>query len=250
MEFLLRDLKKGHFLTKFDARIKILVAAFSLLLILSYKGFLFPIIIILISIAFCMTMRVPMKVFLLRYSEPAFIALILLILKLFFSGTEPLFSLDLKILTITGYKDGLIEGLILALRILAAVSVIILLGLSTPFTEIMAGLSWFKVPKTLIEIMMFAYRYIFVLLEDAMVIYNAQKNRLGYSNIKRGISSFSTLVGTLVLKAFEHSQKTTTAMIQRGYDGNMPFLKHNPLKNNEIIISILFITTLSVIWKI
>ncbi len=250
MEFLFRDLKKGHFLAKFDARIKILVAVFSLLLILSYKGFIFPVIIILISIAFCIAMRVPIKVVLLRYSEPAFIALILLILKLFFSGTDPLFSIELKVLTLSGYKDGFIEGLMLALRILAAVSVIIVLGLSTPFTEIMAGLSWFRIPKTLIEIMMFAYRYIFILLDDAMVIYNAQKNRLGYSGIKRGISSFSTLVGTLVLKAFDHSQKTTTAMIQRGYNGNMPFLKQNSLKYKEIIISILFITTLGVIWKI
>lgn len=250
MEFLLGDFKKRHFLAKYDARVKILVAIFSILFILSYKGFIFPVIIILISMIFCIAMKVPLRVLLLRYSEPAFIALILLILKLFFAGTEPLFSLDLKILTLTGYKDGLIEGLMLVLRILAAVSVIVVLGLSTPFTEIMAGLSWFKVPKTLIEITMFAYRYIFVLFEDAMVIYNAQKNRLGYSSIRKGISSFSTLVGILVLKAFEHSQKTTTAMIQRGYDGHIPFLKHKAFKANEIIISILFITTLSVIWNI
>jgi len=250
MEFFSEHFKKEHFLAGVDARLKLLTAAFCLLLVLSYKGFVFPLFIILICTILCIKMKVSFKSFILRYSEPAFIASVLVLLKFFFSGTDPLFTLDMEILTLTGYKDGLAEGLMLAVRIIAAVSVIIVLGFSTPFTGIMAGLSWFKVPRTLIEITMFAYRYIFVLLEDAIIIYNAQKNRLGYSSIRRGIGSFSTLAGSLVLKAFEHSQKTTIAMMQRGYDGNIPFLRQKPFKFFEVIISILFITTLGVIWKI
>ncbi len=250
MELFTEYFNKEHFLSKVDARIKIIVALFSLFLVLSYKGFIFPLIIIFLCIVLCMKMKVPLKVFVLRYSEPAFIAFVLVLLKLFFSGSDPMFYLDLKILTLTGYKDGLIDGLMLAVRIFAAVSIIVAFGFSALLTEIMAGLSWFKVPKTLIEITMFAYRYIFILFEDAMVIYNAQKNRLGYSTIRRGISSFSTLTGSLIIKAFDHSQKTTITMIQRGYDGNIPFLSQKPFKSLEIIVSILFITSLGIIWTI
>ena len=112
----------------------------------------------------------------------------------------------------------------------------------------MAGLSWLRVPKSFIDILMFAYKYIFVLFEDAMVIYNAQKNRLGYSNIRRGMNSFGTLTGSLILKAFENSQNTAVAMAQRGYDGNMPMLKHKPFRHSEIIASLLFIIVMGVIW--
>ncbi len=250
MEFFTEHFSKRHFLSGVDARIKIVAAAFTLLLVLSYKGFVFPLFIILGCSVLCIKMRVPFKAFIVRYSEPVFIASILVLLKLFFSGTDTLFSFNMKIFTLIGYRDGLLDGLMLAVRIIAAVSVIIVLGFSTPFTGIMAGLSWLKVPKTLIEITIFAYRYIFVLLEDAMVIYNAQKNRLGYSSIRRGISSFSTLAGSLILKAFEHSQKTTTAMLQRGYDGNIPLVRQKPFKSSEIIISILFMITLGAIWRI
>ena len=97
---------------------------------------------------------------------------------------------------------------------------------------------------------MFAYRYIFVLLEDALVIYNAQKNRLGYSSIRRGLSSFGVLSGSLILKAFEHSQNTTVAMVQRGYDGNMPMLRHRPFQASEIVISALCIIALGLVWRI
>lgn len=250
MEFFTEQFRQRHFLSGVDPRIKIIASVFTLSLILSYKGFLFPLLIIAGCTLLCIKMKVSFRVFIVRYSQPAFIASVLVLLKLFFSGSDTLFTLDMNIFTLTGYRDGLLEGLMLAVRIIAAVSVIIALGFSTPFTGVMAGLSWFRVPKTLIEITMFAYRYIFVLLEDAMVIYNAQKNRLGYSSIKKGLNSFSTLTGSLIIKAFDNSQKTTVAMIQRGYDGNIPLMKHKPFKSSEILISILFMITLGVIWRI
>jgi cobalt/nickel transport system permease protein len=97
---------------------------------------------------------------------------------------------------------------------------------------------------------MFAYRYIFVLFDDAMVIYNAQRNRLGYSSIGRGLSSFGTLAGSLTLKAFENSENTTLAMVQRGYDGNIPMLKHKPFRGCEVFCAILIVVMTAAVWKI
>jgi cobalt/nickel transport system permease protein len=242
--------RKDHMLSKVDARVKIGISLFILTMVLSYKGFAFPLLILGISLILCTKMNVPLKVFLLRFSEPVFIASVVILLKFLFSGQEAMFSIKMWGITITGYKDGLMYGLLIACRILGAVSVVAVLGFSTPFTEIIAGLSWLRVPKGFIEVLMFAYRYIFVLLEDATIIYNAQKNRLGYSDMRCGLSSFGTLTGSLVLKAFEHSQNTTVAMVQRGYDGNIPILKNRPFKLSEIIFSILFITVMGFVWKI
>ncbi|MDP2279928.1 MAG: cobalt ECF transporter T component CbiQ [Nitrospirota bacterium] len=250
MELFSEYFKKDHLLSQVDARVKLGVSLFVLAMVLSYKGLAFPLLILGISLCLCIRMKIPFKVFLLRFSEPVFIASVVILLKFLFSGQETMFSIEMRGITITGHKDGLMDGLQIGSRILGAVSIVALLGFSTPFTEIMAGLSWLKIPKGLIEISLFAYRYIFVLLEDAMVIYNAQKNRLGYSNIKRGLRSFGTLTGSLTLKAFEHSQNTTTAMLQRGYDGNIPMLKHKPFKLSEVAVSVLLIITLGVVWKI
>jgi len=113
----------------------------------------------------------------------------------------------------------------------------------------MAGLSWFRVPRGLVEILLFAYRSLFALFDDATVIYTAQKNRLGYSSFKRGLGSFGVLAGSLTLKAFENSQNTTTAMVQRGYDGTMPMLDHRPFKYSEVAASCLFILAAGFLWK-
>lgn len=250
MELFSEYFKKDHMLSKIDARIKLIVSLVILAMVLSYKGFALQFLVTLLCLSFCLTMKVPFRVFILRFSEPLFIAFVILILKFFFSGNDVLFSLDILGVQVSGHKDGLMEGLMIASRILGAVSVVALLGFSTPFTEFMAGLSWLRVPRGFIEILMFAYRYIFVLLEEAMVIYHAQKNRLGYSSLGRGLSSFGILTGSLTLKAFEHSQNTAVAMLQRGYDGNMPLLKHKPFRASEVAVSVFVIVAMGLVWKI
>lgn len=241
---------KDHLLSDIDARVKMASALAVLIMALSYRGFIFPAVITMLCLALIFRMRIPVKVLLIRLGEPVFIAAVVIALKLFFSGRVALFSLNILGAQITGYQEGLMEGLFIANRIISAVSIVAVLGFSTPFTEIMAAFSWFRVPKGFIEIMMFAYRYIFVLFEDAQVIYLAQKNRLGYSSLRRGLSSFGALAGALTIRAFDNSQSTSIAMVQRGYDGAMPGTSHRSFRSSEVVASALFVMVMGVIWRI
>ncbi len=250
MELFSEYFQKEHFLSSADARIKIVVSLILLIMVLSHRGIAFPLFILSLGLILCIRMKIPSRVLLLRFSGPLLVASVLLVLKFFTGGKDPLFSIEIAPIRLAGHADGLIEGLMIAIRILGAVSILTLLGFSTPFTELMAGLSWFRIPRGFIEILVFAYRYLFVFLEDAMVIYHSQKNRLGYSSFRRGLNSFSILTGSLILKAFEQSQNVTVAMIQRGYDGNIPILKHKPFKPSEILLSALLVTAMGFLWGI
>jgi len=250
MDLFSEYLRKEGLLSRIDVRVKLILSLLLLLMVLSNKGLFFPIFIALTSLLICLYMRIPGRVLLLRFSEPLFIATILLILKLFYSGKEELFHFYLGSWRVVGYRDGLMDGLTIYCRIMGSVSLIALLGFVTPFTEFIAGLSWFRIPRLFIEILMLTYRYIFLLLEDARIIYNAQKNRLGYSGIRRGLSSFGTLAGALTLRAFEHSQRTAQAMSQRGYTGSIPLWKQEGLDLREIIGAALILIAMAVLWKI
>jgi cobalt/nickel transport system permease protein len=105
-------------------------------------------------------------------------------------------------------------------------------------------------PRGFVEVALFAWRYLFVLFDDAQVVYAAQRNRLGYANYRRGLRSFGTLAGALVIKAFDNSQQITTAMVQRGYDGNLPLLRHKPFRTVEIAWSLLFVAVLGAFWSV
>ena len=250
MKIFSENLNKEHILSKVDARVKLVVTLVLLTMVLSYKGVVFPLVIAAGSLALCLMMRIPPRVFVLRFVPPMVIALVVLLLKVFLTGGEQVFSVHVFGLEITGSQEGLAEGLQITGRIAGGVSLVIVLGFATPFIEFAAALSWLRIPKTFIEIMMFAYRYLFMFFEDAITIYSAQKNRLGYAGIKKGLHSFGVLTGSLVLRGFEQSQKTADAMIQRGYTGDMPLLKGKPLRAAELIIASLIVLCGGAVWMI
>ncbi|NMC73058.1 MAG: cobalt ECF transporter T component CbiQ [Geobacteraceae bacterium] len=244
------DSHGDSFLSRIDPRVKLLCALGLLVMVLSGKGFLFPLATAALGIAICLGSGLRLRSLVFRFAEPLFIMVMLVLLKLFFTGREPLFSVTLFGIDIIGYRDGLREGLLIAGRITGAVALMNALACITPFTEIMAALAWLRVPRSFIEISLFAWRYLFLIFDDARVIYGAQKNRLGYSGCGRGLRSFGTLAGTLVIKAFDNSRNVTTAMIQRGYDGSMPMLRHKPFRAAEVAVSLAFILIMGFLWKI
>lgn len=244
------NFRQQHILSRVDARVKTLVTFALLLMVISSKGMFFPIFIAVSSLSLCIAMRIPLRHMFIRFAQPMFIALVVLLLKLFFTGQEVLFTLNLYGIEITGHKDGLLEGMRITSRVIGGVSLVIALGFAAPFTEFVAALSWLKVPRQFTEIMMFAYRYLFVFLEEAVTIYQAQKNRLGYAGIKKGLHSFGVLTGALVLRCIDQSQKTSEAMELRGYTGDLPLLMHEPLRHGEVAFAVLIVAFGGVIWMI
>ncbi len=241
---------EDNLLTRLDPRVKLLSGVALLMMVISSRGMLFPLFVGGISLTLCLAMGIRLRLLAVRFAEPLFIAVMIVLLKLFFVGHEPLFSLQLAGFDLVGHRDGLREGLLIAGRIGGAVALVAVVGFATPFTELMAALTWLRVPQGFIEVSLFAWRYLFVLFDDAQVVYAAQKNRLGYVGYRQGLRSFGTLTGALVIKAFDNSQQITTAMVQRGYDGKLPLLKHKPFRTSEVTGSLVVIMAMALLWKL
>ena len=239
-----------HRLTRIDPRVKLVSALALLVMVISSRGFIFPLLVGGVGLGLCLWMGIRVRLLAVRFAEPLFIAVMIVLLKLFFVGHEPLFSCHLGGFDLVGHRDGLREGPLIAGRIGGAVALMAAVGFSTPFTDLMAALSWLRMPRGFIEVALFAWRYLFVLFDDAQVVYAAQKNRLGYAGYRQGLRSFGTLAGALVIKAFDNSQQITTAMVQRGYDGNLPLLKHKPFRVSEVTGCLVVIMAMAVLWRI
>jgi cobalt/nickel transport system permease protein len=237
-----------HLLSCLDPRVKLLAALALLVMVTSSRSIAFPLLVAALCLGVCRWLRVPAKLLLLRFAEPLFLAGVVLLLKTFCNGGEPLFSIDLHWLQLTASRDGLLEGFRIAARICGAVTLVAALGFATPFTGLLAALAWLRLPRSFIEVTIFAWRYLFVLAEDAQVIHAAQRNRLGYVGVRRSCRSFGTLAGALVIKAFDSSQTMTTAMTQRGYDGTLPLMKHKPFRTGEVATSGMFLAVMALIW--
>ena len=121
-----------HPLTRLDARLKLLAALVLLLLVISSGGLVFPLLAAALGIGLCLTLGVRPRLLLLRFAEPLLLALVVLLLKTFFTGQTVLWSGSFLGLEIVCHGDGLREGLRIAGRIMGAVAVVAAVGFATP----------------------------------------------------------------------------------------------------------------------
>jgi cobalt/nickel transport system permease protein len=96
-------------------------------------------------------------------------------------------------------------------RSLAALAATYLFVLTTPFNQLIGLLKRCHLPKLLLEQILLTYRFIFILIEEAMAIHQAQTLRFGYSSPGNGYRSLAMLVGMLLARVMDrYAQMETT----------------------------------------
>lgn len=233
-----------------DSRLKIILAVAALAFNLSFAGPYPSLLLALACFLIILAGGVSCRDLFLRLLEPLFIALILFLLHLLFFGKTEWFSLGLAGIHVSVYQDGFQKGALLFSHITGAVSVVLLLNFSTPIPSILKGLAWFRVSSAWIEVTLYVYRFIFLFLEDARTIYNAQKMRLGYSARKRGLVSLGSLAGLLVVRSFEKSGAIAEALTLRCYDGAYRSGDHASPGFKDYLFALYSFTLLGILWTL
>lgn len=129
----------------------------------------------------------------------------------------------------------------LCIRSMALVSCLYFISLTTPILDMIAMLKKLKVPDILIDLMLLIYRQLFVIMNTAARIYVAQNSRLGYGTFTSGLNSLGRLVSYLIVQSFSNAERLYTALVSRGYEGNLRVLERNyqlSIKNITLIMSI------------
>lgn len=120
--------------------------------------------------------------------------------------------------------DGGTRALALVLRAGAAASCLLLLAATTPAPDLVQGLRRLGLPAEIAEIMLLTWRFLFLLLDAASAIRNAQEARLGWFGPRRQIRSLGLLIARLLPRAMEQARRLETGLAARGFDGALPML--------------------------
>ncbi|MDP3731975.1 MAG: cobalt ECF transporter T component CbiQ [Candidatus Omnitrophota bacterium] len=212
---------RKNYLTEVDARTKMLFVALAIIIIVLSGNFYVPLIAFFLSLVLLLSIRISPKIILLRLANPLGIAGVLFLIHIFFYGMTPIVKLNIWGWHLVGYKEGLLRGFLIMGKVIATVSLVIFLSMTTPVNKLLNACRWFKVPNTWVEIAMLTYRYVFVLLEDASTVRDAQRVRLGYSSLARSLKSLGELTGATVIRAYDRSVAAYEAMMLRGYNGTI-----------------------------
>lgn len=126
---------------------------------------------------------------------------------------------------------GLWRFVSIAVRSYLSVQAAVLLAATTPFPDLLWGMRALKVPPLLVAIGGFLYRYLFVLADEAQRMMQARETRSAALPGRKGGGTLSwrarvtgVMAGTLFLRSYERSERIWSAMVTRGYDGEVRML--------------------------
>lgn len=119
-----------------------------------------------------------------------------------------------------GVTGGWISFFSIMTRFALTVGTALALIACTGFYGICNALGRLGMPRVFVVQLLFLYRYLFVLVEEAARMLRARDLR-SFENRGRGLRVYGPLMGTLLLRSIDRAQKIHRAMVCRGFDGTI-----------------------------
>ena len=234
--FIVEDIPQS-FLSKIDARVKVISLITMLVSISLLEKISSLMILYILSILLAYLSRIDIRLFFKKtwLFIPIFTAIVA-IPSLFIVPGRLEFGFTI---------DGSVVALRLVLRVVTSISYSMLVILTTRWTKIISSLKAIGVPNIFVVIASISYRYIFLLLESAEKLYLAKKMRTIKTDIKQEQNWVGSIVGILAVKTHHLSREVHQGMISRGFSKDIVFLRQEGI-NILDILSIIFILMIDI----
>jgi len=169
-------------------------------------------------------------------------------------------TLHLGSLNLVITEAGLLRFSSILLRAWLSVQAAILLVATTRFPDLLHALEHLHLPKILVTITAFLYRYLFVLSDEVLRLLRARQARSaslpglpagGHLTWRARVTG--NMVGQLFLRSYERSDRIYNAMLSRGYTGQVRTLNIHVIRSRDwlfILLVGLVITFLQIISRL
>ena len=158
---------------------------------------------------------------------------------------RPVWQLPLGFVTLSATDAGLLRFCAVVWRAWISVQATLLLTATTPFPQLLRALRALQLPAVLVATLALAYRYIFVLADEVERLLRARDSRSAHGEAGSGGTLLwrarvtGRMAGTLLLRAFERSERTYIAMLSRGYDGELRALDEPAPERRDLLVGVL-----------
>jgi cobalt/nickel transport system permease protein len=122
-----------------------------------------------------------------------------------------------------GISGGTLSFISILIKFILTVGTALTLVATTGFETMCAGLIRLRIPRVFAVQLLFMYRYIFVLFDEALRMIRAHSLRSfrTYPDIK----IIGLLIGQLLLRSLNRAERIHNAMVSRGFDGEIRIMK-------------------------
>jgi cobalt/nickel transport system permease protein len=146
------------------------------------------------------------------------------------------------------------EGIIAFVSILAKAWLSVLMATTlvttTSFPDLVAAMRSLKLPKVLVSVVAFMYRYIFIIADEALRLHRAREARSASPEGVAGGSLFwrarvlGGMIGSLFLRSYERSERIYAAMVSRGFQGEIRTMRSRELGTGDLVVTGAFLAYL------
>ena len=151
-------------------------------------------------------------------------------------------SLRLGFLTL--YENGVQKFLLINVKAVLALFMSILITTTTDMMLLLKGMEKFRIPKLVIAIVSFMYRFIFLLIDEVeRMILGFQSRYFRLSFLKR-IKLYADMIAVLFIRTFERGERIYLAMESRGFRGEIYTLTELHWKRSDSAALLIFVLVL------
>lgn len=212
--------------------------------------------ILMITIVFFVVSKLPTKFLYDRLHYPGYFILGMVSLLPWISGETILWQWQF----LTLRQEGLMSTLLITGRFFSIVTLSLVLFSTTPFLVTVKTLRSLGIPSLLVEMLLLTYRYLFELTATLQTMQRSMQLR-GFNSWKKKTNLFdrgwrnskqwADLIGTLLIRSYEQSDRIIQAMRLRGYGRSQLPIKlfwRDPLhfaRDRKDFIAFLIVTSLA-----
>ncbi len=204
-----------------DPRLKLVITSlFSVIVALSHQWQALAVA-LATALSWTMLARLPLIRILGRLLVVNFFLVILWAMLVFSVPGQGLLKLGPLIAT----KEGIAYGGLIWVRSNTIVICLMALVGTTPIFSLGRAMGHLGVPRKLVHLLLFTYRYIHVIETEYHRLMNALKVR-GFEprTNMHTYKTYAYLIGMLLVKSYERSERVRKAMLARGFQGRYPDL--------------------------
>jgi cobalt/nickel transport system permease protein len=232
-----------------DVRVLLVVAFVTIMTLTAAKRWYVPCA-LFVAIFFVTLRSTPSrKSYVTKLVYPLLVATFIFVIQSYTYGSTQILTAPFPV-----YAEGIASGWLIFNRVLASVSILLLLVESTSPTKLIESLAWFKVPVEIRTMISLMARYTSMLAEEFATMYNAQKSRLGYAatlNWIKKLRNVAIIGGVLLVRSYDRSNKVVMSMTARGYttaaDVACTFARFSRRDYIFAALSLVFIASIAVI---
>jgi cobalt/nickel transport system permease protein len=136
---------------------------------------------------------------------------------------------------LTVHEEGLRTFATVSIKAVIGTLSAVLLAATTTFPAVLRGLEAMRVPRLLVLIAAFMYRYLFVIVEETGRMRAALSARAYAPRNALHAGPIGRMATAMFLRTYSRGERVYNAMLARGYSGRMPYLSPLVLRRVDLV---------------